>query len=136
VDYYYTTVRPWCRLYLAVGKDGSVEGTIGVECLHFEYESREITLGLTTNFHAFQAGIGGFLYMKWIKSCFRALEIGESEDAHRLIGSSGKWTYFSGIKQYVQNHPFPIYRGDPWWRGAAKKVVPAALGRTLMLPSG
>ena len=130
VDYYYATV-PWCRLYMAIGKDGTVEGTIGVECLRFEYESREISLGLATNFHAFQPGIGGYLYMKWVKSCSGALEFGGSDDAHRVISSTGKWTYFSGVKQYVLNHPFPVYPGDPWWRGAAKEIARAVLGRNI-----
>jgi hypothetical protein len=130
VDYYYVSV-PWCRLYMAVGKDGTVEGTIGVECLPFEYDSRQITFGLATNFHAFQPGLGGYLYIKWVNSCSGALEFGGTEDAHRVIRSTGNWTYFSGIKQYVLNYPFPPYASDPWWRRAAKKAARTALRRNV-----
>jgi hypothetical protein len=128
VDYYYAT-SPWCKLYLAIGNEGTVQGTIGVERLQFEYESREITLGLGTNFHAFQPGIGGYLYMKWMRLYPGALEFGGTEDAHRVLTSSRKWTYFAGVKQYVLNRPFPVYPGDTWWRAAAKNVAAAIFQR-------
>lgn len=130
VDYYYTT-GPWCKLYLALGDDGSVQGTIGIERLQYEYESRELTLGLATNFHAFQPGIGGYLYMKWMKLCPGALEFGGTDDAHRVIASSRKWNYFSGVKQYILNRAFPVYPGDAWWRAAGKRIATAILQRKL-----
>jgi hypothetical protein len=128
VDFYYRTF-PSCRLYLALAKDGSVQGTIGVDQMRFEYESREMILGLATNFHAFQPGIGGYLYLKWMKCCPGALEFGGTEDAHRVIRSTGKWTYFSGVKQYVLNYIFPVYPGDAWWRVAAKSAARSMLRR-------
>lgn len=130
LDHYYNTV-PWCRLYMTVGKDGSVEGTIGVECLRFEYESKEMILGLATNFHAFRPGMGGYLYMKWMKSCPGAIEFGGTEDAHRVIRSTGNWIYFPSVQQFVLNHPFQDYPGDSWWRRTAKKMARRAQGRTV-----
>ncbi len=135
VDFYYRTF-PSCRLYLALGEDDSVQGTIGVHPLRFEYESREMIFGFAPSFHAFQPGIGGYLYLKWMKSCPGAVEFGGTEDAHRVIRSSRHWTYFTGVKQYVLNYAFPAYPSDAWWRAAAKSAARAALGRKVSRYAG
>ncbi len=63
VDYYYGS-RDWCKLYLFVDEQETVQGVIGVDRMRFEYCGREMLLGFATNFYAFQHGVGGYLYLQ------------------------------------------------------------------------
>jgi len=84
VDYYYAS-RESSRLYLFLDDSGIVQGLIGIETLPFEYQSRPLSLAVASNFHALQPGVGGFLFLQWLRSCPIALEVGGSEDAHKII---------------------------------------------------
>jgi hypothetical protein len=121
VDYYYAT-REWCKLYLFLSPGGQVIGLVGVEQMPFEFESHPLTLGFGTNFHALQHGVGGILFMRWIKSSVLALEYGGTEDAHRIVQQQ-KWTYFPGVRIYGLNHDYPVYPSDRAHRRAAKWVL-------------
>ena len=121
VNYYYAS-RDWCKLYLVLGKDEEVLGTIGVDQMRFEYRGREMFLGFASNFYAFQPGVGGYLYLQWIKTSPVALEFGGSEDAHRLLRHQ-KWTYFPGVKIYLLNYAYPCSPEDSWLRRSAKSII-------------
>ncbi|MGH9452774.1 MAG: hypothetical protein ACRD2O_02260 [Terriglobia bacterium] len=118
VDYYYAS-REGSKLYLFLSLLEDVIGVVGVERMPFEFESRPLTLGIGTNFHALQRGIGGLLFMQWVKSCALALEYGGTEDAHVIIRKQN-WTYFPGVRIYTLNHDYPVYPSDPAYRRAAK----------------
>src|SRR5689334_15206897 len=98
VDYYYTT-SPWCRLYLFLGNDDTVLGTIGVDQLRFEWDRSEMRVAFGNNYFVFQSGIGGVLFMRWLQTCPYAAVFGGSADTHRIIQNQ-KWTYFKGVKTY------------------------------------
>ena len=121
VDYYYAT-RDWCKLYLFVADDQTIVGTIGVERMRFRCGSHEVTLGFATNFHASQAGVGGYLFMQWMKSCQGGIVFGGSPDVHRILHQQ-QWTYFPAVKTYYLNRPFTSHPDEDWWRVVAKKAL-------------
>jgi len=99
--------------------DDSVVGTIGVELLKFHYGGQEIVAGVGSNFHALRSGVGGYLFLQWVKACPFSLEFGGSEDAHKII-SHQRWSYFKGIKTFVLNYDYPAYPGNRWFHKGAK----------------
>ncbi len=121
VDYYYAS-RDWCKLYLFLSPAGGVVGLVGVERMPFEFDSQPFTLGFGTNFHALQHGIGGLLFMQWVRSSGLALEYGGTEDAHRIIRQQ-RWTYFPGVRIYTLNHDYPVYPNDRVHRRAGKWIL-------------
>ena len=120
VDYYYAS-RDSSKLYLSLSSAGDVNGLVGVEHMPFKFESRPLTLGLGTNFHALQRGVGGLLFMQWVKSSSLTFEYGGSEDAHRIVRQQN-WTYFPGVRIYALNYDYPVYSGDRAHRRAAKWI--------------
>jgi hypothetical protein len=118
VDYYYGS-RDSSRLFLFLDNDGQVQGSIGVETLSFEYQSRPLSLAVASNFHALQPGVGGYLFLQWLKTCPAALEVGGSENAHEIIRQQ-KWTHLSGVKFYSLNEDYRGYRDDDSFRAIAK----------------
>jgi len=121
VDHYYAG-GDWSKLYLFLSPGGEVTGTMGVEKMPFEFDGQPLTLGFGSNFHALQQGVGGLLFMQWVKSSGLALEYGGSEDAHRIIRQQ-KWTYFPGVGIYTLNYDFPLFSGDRLHRRAAKWLL-------------
>lgn len=121
VDYYYAT-RDWSKLYLLLDPQEQVVGTIGVELARFLYNSQELIIGVASNFHALQHGAGGYLFMKWMKSCPLGMIFGGSPDTHRIIQQQ-KWTYFPGIRAYFLNRRYSSYAGESGWRPLAKSVL-------------
>ncbi len=121
VDYYYAS-HPSCGLYLFNNDGGQLVGTIGIEQLRFEFENKDMVIGVPSNYHALQPGVGGYLFLQWMKTCPFGLEFGGSEDAHKVIRKQG-WKYFAGIKTYVLNYDYPIYPGNKWPRRLAKRVL-------------
>jgi len=110
VDYYYAS-RDSSRLYLFLDDSGTVQGSIGIETLPFEYQTRPINLAVASNFHALKPGVGGFLFLQWLRSCPIALEVGGSEDAHKIIRQQ-KWIQFPGVRVYSLNEDYRAYRDD------------------------
>jgi hypothetical protein len=129
VDYYYAS-WPECKLYLSLSSSARVCGLIGVEKMPFQLDEKPLTLGFGSNFHAFQRGVGGLLFMRWIRSCDLALEYGGTEDAHRIIRQQG-WTYFTGIKNYWLNSDYPVHAGEATYRRAAKWLLRHTVPRLL-----
>jgi hypothetical protein len=121
VDYYYAS-RDSSRLYLFLDDSGTVQGSIGIETLPFEYQSRSMSLAVASNFHALQPGVGGYLFLHWLRSCPIALEVGGSEDAHKIIRQQ-KWTHFPSIKVYSLNEEYRAYSDDNSLRAVAKWVL-------------
>lgn len=118
VDWYYTTNEA-CHLHLVREGDDRVVGTIGVEVMPFEANAQPVTMGFASNFHALQHGVGGILFMKWMKSSPLGAVFGGSPDTHRIIQGQ-KWTYFSGVDIYQLNRPYAAQAGEAAWRRTAK----------------
>ena len=123
VDYYYTTAE-WCRLYLALDKQGQVAAAIGLEHLPCEHEGRPVRIGCASNFVAFAKGAGGYLFLHWVRSSEVSCIYGGSEDTHRILRSQ-RWTYFPGVRIHRLNGRFETRPADPPWRRAAKAVLRA-----------
>ena len=121
VDYYYTG-NPWCRLHVLTGGDGVVVGVIGVDSMRFAAGDRAAPLGFASNFHAAQAGAGGYLYLHWVKTSPFGLVFGGSADTHRILRRQG-WTYFPGVKTLVLNRAYAARPGESPWRRLAKRVL-------------
>ena len=117
VDYYYTN-NEWSKLYLAIGENNDVLGALGIDIMRFEWKSEEIPIAFGNNFYSFQPGVGGFLFMRWIRTCPLAIVFGGSKDTHRLIKSQ-KWTFYSGVKTYQLNRVYETVDQDAWWRNMA-----------------
>ncbi len=66
VDYYYAS-HPSCGLYLFNNDGGQLVGTIGIEQLRFEFENKDMVIGVPSNYHALQPGVGGYLFLQWMK---------------------------------------------------------------------
>jgi hypothetical protein len=118
VDYYYGS-SSWCRLYLALNHNDEVVGTIGLERLRFRAGSVESDFGFATAYYALQPGVGGVLYLQWMKLFPAGLVFGGSQDTHEIIGSQ-HWKYYAGINVYALNRRYPPYEGEWWFRRAAK----------------
>jgi hypothetical protein len=77
-------------------------------------------LGFASNFHAPQHGLGGYLFLHWMKTAPLGIVFGGSSHTHRILRQQN-WTYFSGIRTYVLN-PLPFFAPDePAWRKWAKR---------------
>ncbi len=120
VDYYYAS-REWCRLLLALDPDGQVCAVMGLEQIPFEYEGAPVTLGCASNFATLRPGVGGSLFLHWVRSSELACVFGGSPDTHRLLQSQG-WRYFHGLQIFRLNRPYVVRAGDSWWRAAVKRV--------------
>jgi hypothetical protein len=118
VDYYYAT-RPFCKLYLFLDAANRVLGTLGSEQMPFAHQSRPLALGFGSNFFALQPGVGGALFLQWLKSNAVGAVFGGSRDTHRITRSQG-WTYFRGVKTYYLNRAYRPVAGEPGWRAALK----------------
>jgi len=121
VDYYYTE-NPWCRLHMLEADDGSIAGAIGVDSLRFVAGDRPLTFGFATNFHGAQPGVGGYLYLHWMKTAPFGLVFGGSEDTHCILRQQG-WTYFRGVKTLALNRAYTPRPGESVWRRLAKRVL-------------
>lgn len=117
LDHYYLG-QEWSRLFLAL--DGpKCLGIIGVDMLHFTTQTSSIKAAFATNFHSLQSGIGGMLWLKWLKLGDIGLVFGGSEDTHRIVRAR-KFDYYSGINLYRMNALFEGYKEDPAIKGIVK----------------
>ena len=118
VDYYYTSSN-WCRLYLFMGIENDIVGTIGVEKMTFMAEQREITVGFASNFYTLQPGAGGLLFLHWMKTCPLGVVFGGNEYTHNIL-TKQKWSYYPGAKTYWLNWRYETYADEPFVRVIAK----------------
>ena len=127
VDHYYSG-NPWSKLHLIRAESGSVVGTIGIDRMRFAGGDAYLTLAFATNFHAARPGVGGLLYLHWLKTCPLGLVFGGSPDTHKILRRQ-RWTYFPGVKTYVLNRRYPIRPEDALWKRWAKRIL-AGLPKT------
>lgn len=121
VDYYYQG-QPWSELCLAFDEDDRCAAFIGFDRLRFECEGQEMSIGMATNFYTLKSGMGGFLWIKWMKSCGVGLVFGGSEDTHRILRKQ-KFAYYQGVNVYKMNARYSAYDTDPAWRSGLKRVL-------------
>jgi hypothetical protein len=126
VDYRYTT-REQCQLHLALDEQGSVIGSIGIEQMPFEYRGQRQDVAFGSNFFAFHSGVGGFLYLKWMKSAPIAMVFGGSPDTHRILQAQ-KWTYYPEVRMYHAHGRFAPIAGENKVRRFARGLLRAGLG--------
>ncbi len=118
VDYYYQG-QPWSELNLALDEDGSCAAFIGFDRLRFELDGQELSIGMATNFYTLKPGMGGFLWLQWMKSCGVGMVFGGSRDTHSILKKQ-PFTYYPGINAYAMNAQYSIYSDDPAWKRALK----------------
>ena len=121
VDYYYTT-SDWCDLFLYIDNKDDIVGTLGVDKLRFEFDSREMIIGFGNNFFSLKPGPGGILFMKWLNTCSYGGVLGGSENFHRII-SRQKWVYYKGIKTLLLNRKYNYLKSEVLWRKGAKLLL-------------
>jgi hypothetical protein len=131
VDYYYAT-REWSKLYLYYSNSRKVVGTLGRELARFEYNSREFTIRIASNWYSLQRGVGGELYQFSAQSNADStgLMFGGSQDTLSILRHH-KWNFMPGIRGYFLNNPCNLYPGEPWWRSAAKSFLRRVVQRRI-----
>lgn len=121
VDYYYCRRPQTCRLMLARDESDTVVGIVGVETLPAQLGRETVRLGAASNFHAYRPGVGGLLFLHWLRSCDMGLIFGGSPDTHRIIQSQG-WQYLAGVDEFTLNRTARRSVDEPPWKRALKQV--------------
>jgi len=120
-DWYYAT-SPTCKLWMALDGSESVVGVVGVDAVPFEHDGERMLLGFGSNFHASQKGVGGILFLQWLKSVPVGAVFGGTEMTHAITRKQN-WTYFSGIKTYFLNRGLASSSGEPIKNRILKSAV-------------
>lgn len=126
VDYYYAT-RNECQLHLAMDDEGKVIGSIGIEQMPFEYRGERQTIAFGSNFCAAHSGVGGFLYLVWMKSAPISMVFGGSQDTHAILRAQS-WTYYPDVPVYQANMRYAPHVADGLARSLAKRLLRAMRG--------
>ncbi|MGA8100776.1 MAG: hypothetical protein WB869_01405 [Candidatus Acidiferrales bacterium] len=121
VDHYYASSR-YCQLYLLLADDGSIRATLGFERMRFESKGQELIIGAGSNFYSLSPGVGGILFVQWLKACPVGLVYGGSPDTHRMIRGR-RWTFYEGVRQFILGNPYEPYPGESRWRLGVKSVL-------------
>lgn len=121
VEHYYTSFDA-CRLHLMLNDDDDILGVVGLERMNFSTPDGDVTLGFGSNFHAFESGSGGLLFLHWLKQCKFGVVFGGNDNTQRIIEHQ-KWTRFDGVSIYQINHAYAEVPGEALWRKAAKQVL-------------
>lgn len=117
VEHYYLG-QDFSRLFLALEAQRCV-GIIGVDRLRFAAAAGKVDMAFATNFYSLAPGVGGMLWLKWMKMGELGLVFGGSEDTHRILRGRN-FTYYPGVHLYRLNARFQAYAGEPRWRHALK----------------
>lgn len=125
-DYYYAT-REQCQLHLALDEQGGVIGSIGIERMPFEYHGQRQDVAFGSNFYAAHSGVGGFLYLTWMKSAPVAMVFGGSRDTHNILRAQN-WTYYPEVRIYKANVRYAPRAGENMARSVAKRLLRTVLG--------
>jgi hypothetical protein len=128
VDHYYAASTN-CRLYLMRDDADRCIGCVGVEKMPFDTPSGRVTVGFGSNYHAFESGAGGILFLHWVRQCGLGLNFGGSPDAHKIIDHQ-KWTRYAGIETLHLNAAYAQSPGDAFWKRTAKTLLAASPLRT------
>jgi hypothetical protein len=126
VDHYYAT-KEQCQLHLAVDAQGAVIGSIGIEQMPCEYRGERHTIAFGSNFCAAHSGVGGFLYLTWMKSAPVSMVFGGSQDTHAILRAQN-WTYYPDVRIYQANLRYAPHAADSLARRLAKRVLRAGFG--------
>jgi hypothetical protein len=131
VDYYYAT-RESSKLYLYYSDSGKVIGTLGRELTRFEYNSRELTIRIGSNWYSLQQGVGGELSRHSAQSNpdSTGLMFSASQDTLAILRHHN-WTFMPGIRGYFLNNPCSLYPGESIWRSAAKSLLRRVARRSI-----
>lgn len=129
VDYYYAS-RSWCKLYLYLSDSGRVMGTLGRELLRFEYESREITIKIGSNWYSLEPGVGGQLtkFSAQANPNSFGMTLMASRKALKVLQHYG-WVPLPGIMGYFLNGCSLYPR--TWWKRAANSIIRQFAGKTI-----
>jgi hypothetical protein len=131
VDYYYAT-REWSKLYLYYSDSGKVLGTLGRELAPFEYNSRDLTIRIASNWYSLQRGVGGELYQYSSQSNPDSIGLMFSGSQKTLaILRHHKWVFMPGIRGYFLNNRYAGYSGETRWRSGAKSLLRRVAGRRI-----
>jgi hypothetical protein len=131
VDYYYATGK-WSKLYLYYSDYGKVIGTLGRELARFEYDSRELTLRIASNWYSLQRGVGGELsqYSAESNPDSTGLMFSGSKDTLAILRHR-KWIFVPGVLGYFLNNPYPLYSAETKWRSTAKSFLRRVAARNI-----
>lgn len=121
VDHYYGG-SDHCRLLLMLDDAGDCLGCVGVENMPFATPDGPVSLGFGSNFHAFQSGAGGILFLHWVRQCGLGIHFGGSPDAHRIIDHQ-KWTRYDGVQTLHLNAAYAQSPGDVFWKRTARALL-------------
>jgi hypothetical protein len=121
VDYYYASFDA-CRLHLMLDDSDDILGVVGLEQMNFATPEGDLSLGFGSNFHAFESGSGGLLFLHWLKQCRYGIVFGGNDNTQRIIEHQ-KWSRFSGVSVYQMNHAYAEVPGEAMWRKAVKQFL-------------
>lgn len=130
VDHYYASSEHG-RLFLLL-KGETIEATVGVEYLPMQAYGKRFTLGFGSNFYSRSPGLGGLLFLHWLKSCDAGVVFGGSADTHALVKRTG-WRYFDGLYEYTTPFEFRCWQDEPRWKAALKTALRTLLRRHLVV---
>ena len=128
VDHYYGQPDR-AALLLMLNDEGRVIGTLGYEKMPFVTPAGEYTLAIGSNYHAFESGAGGLLFLHWLKASDFGCVWGGNENTQRVVEHQ-KWTRFQGVDTFQLNAAYAEVPGEAWWRQAAKTALRFSPRRT------
>ena len=113
VNYYYST-REWSKLYLYYSDSGKLIGTLGRDLARFEYNSRELTLKIGSNWYSLQRGVGGELseFSAQSNPDSTGLMVGGSQDTRSILRHHN-WIFMPGIRGYFLTTPATCIPENP-----------------------
>ncbi len=121
VDYYYGTTDR-CRLLLMLDEDGRILGTLGYEKMTFATPEGDRCFAHGSNFHAFEPGAGGLLFLHWLKNCDSGIVFGGNENTQRVIEHQ-RWPRYSSVETLQLNHAYADMPGESLWRSLTKQLL-------------
>ena len=111
VDHYYSC-NPWGKLWLAIDENkGEIVGTLGLDSIPFLIREQVVTMGFGSNFHTLVEGVGGLLFLRWIRSCRHHLTYNSSEQT-RKITAAQNWKPLFGVVSLSYNSPLAFETGS------------------------
>ena len=130
IRWYYTS-SDRCRLWLFLGGAGELQGLIGIERLRLDFGGeRTLSIGFGHQFHAFEQGIGGVLFLHWLRSEKVAITYGGSADTHRIVDAQ-RWVRVPGVRELFVNPSPSAPPRSPGVRRAARALRNWAVRRDL-----
>jgi hypothetical protein len=130
VDYYYCD-QPWSELHLALDAEDQCAAFIGFDRLRFDNQGQDLVIGMGTNFYSLRPGVGGFLWLHWMKSCSAGMLFGGNQNSHAIPKKQKNFVYYPGVNVYTLNAKYSTYEGEAVWRVALKSLLRTATKKQL-----